>query len=138
MKNLLKRSRIWDLIIAEESARSVPVTKVFKRTNIILDKGKYRLAKLKGKGNIKEFLLISNSPNYKISIIINNTVIFDDRFDNLRKLSLYLGLLDVITNENEFIFHLSNLEFNNNFEIILELEEKITFKTIYLIYNIHN
>ena len=127
------------LIFYEELARElkerkikteVPsiATKIIDKRNIIV-KDLYTFLELEGRGTIHEVLLISDSPEFRVLIDLDNSI-FDWSYKELLELSPYIDAITAVQTNGQYIFRLNSVSFISVFSLRISAK-RVTFTKAY-------
>ena len=102
--------------LEKAKAKVERATKIVEKKNIIINEY-YSFLELKGSGLIHELVLISTSPDFKISIAIDNKSV-DWNYSELLELSAYIDTITAVPMDNgQYVFRLSSISFTSLFSL---------------------
>lgn len=93
-------------------------------------KGKNRLVKVSGSGEINEISVVVNRPDTRIMFVVDDNIILNDTISGLSDIATYSNWLGVQNIGDDYIIVMSNLEYNNGFEVIVNAKEPTMVKMI--------
>ena len=113
--------------------RVTRTTRVDRKKDLVIS-GKYDVLLLKGSGNIREILIIAKNPDFNIRIVADYFDVINDSFENLMKKSTYTDLYDAYTSDGEYVFAITDINFEASFEFYIE--GNVEIKEITTVYSL--
>ena len=128
--------RHWELIIAEEQQRERVIERIVERVESRVEElttthkhevrdfllmEKSRLFTVRGRGVVREILLIADSADLKIRVKVDDKDVVYDTFTDLILRSPFTSEFDALQDEaGNYVFVMSNVGFRKNVEVELE------------------
>lgn len=132
------------IVISEEIARELSEA-VMKQAKLatkmvtLVEKvftGELEILRVKGRGTVRELIIITDSPNYVFHTMIDDRVAYNHSYDELLKLSDLMEDLDVITENSNYILRVSKISFINEFRCVLKSTQPVKLSKAVALYDI--
>jgi len=112
-------------------------SKIYKKEDKTIN-GIYNIKESKGTGMINQILLKSDSNDYTIQIILDDSVIYYDPYSFLFTNSEHLDNISVYLAAGVYYLTIQNLFFQERFLIRIITDSSIIYDLIYIRYSIRN
>lgn len=134
------------ILVAEEIAREVSkgisqtlITKITTKIHTIVDKefsGEFEIISVKGRGTIRELIIITNSPNYVFHTMVDNLVVFNNPYEELSKISPLVEDLDIVQEDNNYILRIAKINFINEFRCVVKSSQSVKIIKALVLYDL--
>lgn len=89
-----------------------------------------------GYGNLKEFMLKAENPNYEVKLYRDKKRIIRGSHAYYAEISQQIEEVDAFEDNGNYILKLNDIEFAESIEVIIETTEPITFTSIFAKYKL--
>jgi len=112
-----------------------PKTETIDKKNFTV-KGNFELLNVKLRGELKELLIKSPSPNFSILLMCDNIRIMDRKFTELQEVTQELDFIAAFEDNGSYILNIKDIKWIDQCMILLTAHEQITFQNIFARYDL--
>ncbi len=138
----LLNSQHLDLIISEELLRDRDLkvkeklrTEILDLSSVIVNKSR-KFLNLRGRGTLREIMLISDSPDFRVVIGVDGRECINKTFSELQEVSTYLNSIDAFEDDGKYVFHVSGISFRKSLSFEVYTIQSIRFEKVYAVFDI--
>jgi hypothetical protein len=121
------------LVIAEELAREIAegVSENLKVETHVLEKrdftftGEVELFRLDGRGLLRELVVLTDSPDFSFTLVVDGRVLYNDDFRALRFISELFEDLDVFETDGAYTVRVARVSFLKGLQAILKSQGRV-------------
>ena len=121
----------------EAKVKTVPcVTRVIRKADESVWY-EYEVLNVKGTGKLKEFSLITDSPDYRLVFVVDRHKFYDDTWSGLSELSQYINHVDAFQDaDGNYVLRIGETGFNEHILIRFSPSTTITVKQVVVVYEV--
>ena len=128
--------------LAREITEAIPelpsiATKKVEHVRRVIDRA-FEVAKVRGRGRLREVMLIVNTTNLRLELVVDNRDVFPSHNDlnDLIAVSPYLKYLDVFESDGTYVVRVSDIHFLKGFTFFINPLGKITLSRALVLYDL--
>ncbi|RLJ01552.1 MAG: hypothetical protein DRP08_05380 [Candidatus Aenigmatarchaeota archaeon] len=112
-------------------------TVIYSRKDLTLDKN-YAFVDIEGCGKVHEILLMTDSKEYTLYVLVDEKEIYNDTYSHLSEMSRFLNEVGTRTSGMYHILSIVDIPFMSSLYIRVDPSESILFKEVLIKYEVNS
>lgn len=97
--------------------------------------GRYEVLNIRGIGQMREFMVMSDSPDFTVHVKADGGTLYEDTWTELNAISQSVGEVAAYEENGKYVAHLEDIDFND--ELIVRLYGVFTAERVFLKYDLY-
>lgn len=125
-------------ILGETVVREKPkTTEIYAQKDLILE-GNTVFVDIEGYGRVHEILLMTDSKEYSLYVLVDEKEIYNDTYSHLSEMSRFLNEVGTRTSGRYYILSIVDIPFMSSLYIRVDPSESILFKEVLIKYEVNS